>query len=149
ATAIPMISQNHNVIIQSYTGSGKTPAFTYFPYFAKRGAGDRHDPLLVLAENILPLDSIPAYHQELAQHKIDTLRKCVHTLDAKSVIVFMNHSKRLKDVVFKLEARRIKDSELHGDIGKLARSTILKKFKGGEVRVLVTNELSARGLDVG
>ncbi|KDP25481.1 hypothetical protein JCGZ_20637 [Jatropha curcas] len=82
------------------------------------------------------------------QHKVDTLRRCVHALDAKSVIAFMNHTKQLKDAVFKLEARGINAAELHGDIGKLARSTILKKFKNGEVRVLVTNELSARGLDV-
>ena len=82
------------------------------------------------------------------QHKIDSLRKCVHALDAKCVIAFMNHTKQLKDAVFKLEARGMKAAELHGDLGKLARSTTLKRFKNGEVRVLVTNELSARGLDV-
>ncbi|GAV68926.1 DEAD domain-containing protein/Helicase_C domain-containing protein [Cephalotus follicularis] len=82
------------------------------------------------------------------QHKVDTLRRCVHALDAKSVIAFMNHTKQLKDAVFKLEARGMKAVELHGDLGKLVRSTTLKKFKNGEVRVLVTNELSARGLDV-
>ncbi|CAA7391081.1 unnamed protein product [Spirodela intermedia] len=82
------------------------------------------------------------------QHKVDTLRRCVYALDARFVIVFMNHTKQLKDVVFKLEARGMKAAELHGDLGKLARSTTLKKFKDGEVRVLVTNELSARGLDV-
>lgn len=82
------------------------------------------------------------------QHKIDTLRRCVHALDAKCVIAFMNHTKRLKDAVFKLEANGMKAAELHGDLGKLARSTTLKKFKNGEVRVLMTNELSARGLDV-
>lgn len=82
------------------------------------------------------------------QHKVDTLRRCIHALDAKYVIAFMNHIKQLKDVVFKLEARGMKAAELHGDLGKLARSTTLKKFKNGEVRVLVTNELSARGLDV-
>ncbi|OMO79467.1 hypothetical protein CCACVL1_13661 [Corchorus capsularis] len=82
------------------------------------------------------------------QHKVDTLRRCVHALDAKSVIAFMNHTKQLKDAVFKLEARGMKAAELHGDLGKLARSTTLKKFKDGELRVLVTNELSARGLDV-
>ncbi|KAK7323962.1 hypothetical protein VNO77_27466 [Canavalia gladiata] len=82
------------------------------------------------------------------QHKVDTLRRCIHALDAKFVIAFMNHTKQLKDVVFKLEARGMKAVELHGDLGKLARSTTLKKFKNGEVRVLVTNELSARGLDV-
>lgn len=82
------------------------------------------------------------------QHKVDTLRRCIHALDAKSVIAFMNNTKQLKDAVFKLEARGIRALELHGDLGKLARSTALKKFKTGEVRVLVTNELSARGLDV-
>ncbi|KAM1001946.1 hypothetical protein FF1_002414 [Malus domestica] len=82
------------------------------------------------------------------QHKVDALRRCVHALDAKSVIVFMNHTKQLKDTVFKLEARGMVAAELHGDLGKLGRTTTLKKFKNGEVRILVTNELSARGLDV-
>lgn len=82
------------------------------------------------------------------QHKVDTLRRCVHALDAKFVIVFMNQNKQLKDTVYKLEARGMQAAELHGDLNKLARSTVLKKFKSGELRVLVTNELSARGLDV-
>ncbi|THF96915.1 hypothetical protein TEA_024253 [Camellia sinensis var. sinensis] len=82
------------------------------------------------------------------QHKVDMLRRCVHALDSKSVIAFMNHTKQLKDAVYKLEARGMIAAELHGDLGKLARSTILKKFKNGEVRVLVTSEMSARGLDV-
>ncbi|CAM8883377.1 unnamed protein product [Rhodiola kirilowii] len=82
------------------------------------------------------------------QHKIDTLRRCVYALDAQCVIAFMNHSKQLKDAVFKLEARGMNAAELHGDLGKLGRSTTIKKFKNGEVRVLVTNELSARGLDI-
>ncbi|XP_020582786.1 DEAD-box ATP-dependent RNA helicase 47B-like [Phalaenopsis equestris] len=83
-----------------------------------------------------------------AQHKIDTLRRCIHALDAKMVIVFMNHTKPLKDLVFKLEARGIKAAELHGNLSKLLRTTTLKNFKDGNIRVLATNELSARGLDV-
>ncbi|GKU95310.1 hypothetical protein SLEP1_g8685 [Rubroshorea leprosula] len=141
------------------------------------------DPLLVQANKVLPLESLPTtghvkllgpasssssnssmqvqstaqslppslkhyYCVTKLQHKVDTLRRSIHALDAKSVIAFMNHTKQLKDAVFKLEARGMKAAELHGDLGKLARSTVLKKFKNGEVRVLVTNELSARGLDV-
>jgi superfamily II DNA/RNA helicase len=99
------------------------------------------------------IDSLPPslehyYSLSKPQHKVDTLRKCVHALDATTVIVFMNNTKPIKDVVHKLEARGMKATEFHGDIGKLARSTILKKFKQGEIRILVTNELSARGLDV-
>lgn len=82
------------------------------------------------------------------QHKVDALRRCIHALDAKTVIAFMNNTRQLKDAVFKLEARGIQAAELHGDLGKLARSTTLKRFKKGDLRVLVTNELSARGLDV-
>ncbi|VVA91136.1 unnamed protein product [Arabis nemorensis] len=139
-----------------------------------------HEPLLVQANKITPLDTVqppapvisltpttseangqiqntiqslpPAlkhyYCISKHQHKVDALRRCVHALDAQSVIAFMNHSKQLKDVVYKLEARGMSSAELHGDLGKLGRSTVLKKFKNGEVRVLVTNELSARGLDV-
>ncbi|XP_072963722.1 DEAD-box ATP-dependent RNA helicase 47A [Typha angustifolia] len=99
------------------------------------------------------VDSLPPglehyYCVSKAQHKVDTLRRCVHALDAQTVIAFMNNTKPLKDAVFKLEARGIKAAELHGDLSKLARSTTLKKFKDGELRILVTNELSARGLDV-
>ena len=64
------------------------------------------------------------------------------------MIAFMNHTRQLKDVVFKLEARGMNAAELHGDLGKLGRSTILKKFKSGQERVLITNELAARGPDV-
>lgn len=82
------------------------------------------------------------------QHKVDMLRRCVHALDAQTVIAFMNHTKQLKDAVFKLEARGMKAAELHGDLNKLTRTTIFKNFRDGEVRVLLTNELSARGLDI-
>lgn len=39
------------------------------------------------------------------RHHVDILRKSIHALEARSVIVFLNHSRRLKDVQFKLEAR--------------------------------------------
>ncbi|XP_050227392.1 DEAD-box ATP-dependent RNA helicase 47, mitochondrial [Mercurialis annua] len=142
-----------------------------------------HDPLLVQAKKVLPLESILAsgpaspsgpttsstssenpqpqaavqslppalkhyYCVSRMQHKVDTLRRCVNALNSKSVIAFMNQTRQLRDTVFKLEARGMNAAELHGDLGKLGRSTILKKFKSGELRILVTNELSARGLDV-
>ncbi|KZV40967.1 DEAD-box ATP-dependent RNA helicase 47, mitochondrial-like [Dorcoceras hygrometricum] len=100
-----------------------------------------------------PVQSLPPslkhyYAVTRIQHKVDMLRRCIHALDAKCVIAFMNHTKQLKDAVFKLEARGMKAAELHGDLGKLTRSSILKRFRHGDVKVLLTNELSARGLDI-
>ena len=80
-----------------------------------------------------------------SDRQVGTLRRSVHAMDAQYVIAFMNHTRQLKDGVFKLEARAMKNAELHGDLGKLGRSTILKKFKSGQERVLITNELAARG----
>lgn len=107
-----------------------------------------NSPLTQAAVDSLPPSLEHYYCVCKAQHKVDTLRRCVHALDAKTVIAFMNHTSRLKDVVHKLEARGMTAAELHGGLGKLGRSTTLKNFKNGKVRVLVTNELSARGLDV-
>lgn len=82
------------------------------------------------------------------QHKVDTLRKRVHESNANYVIAYMNHTKQLKYAILKLEAHEMKAAKLLGDLDKFARLTTLKKFQNEEVRVLVTNELSARGLDM-
>ncbi|XP_057520109.1 DEAD-box ATP-dependent RNA helicase 47A [Amaranthus tricolor] len=110
-------------------------------------SSDSNSSSQVVSESLPPLLK-HYYCTTRLQHKVDTLRRCVHALDAKSVIVFMNQNRQLKDTVYKLEARGINAAELHGDLSKLARSTVLKKFKNGDLRILVTNELAARGLDV-
>ncbi len=42
------------------------------------------------------------------RHKSDALRRCIHALDSQRVLVFMNYQQRLKDTMFKLEARKMK-----------------------------------------
>ncbi|KAJ7552725.1 hypothetical protein O6H91_06G067200 [Diphasiastrum complanatum] len=98
-------------------------------------------------------DSLPPNLQHFymlapVQHRVDALRKCIRALDARSVIVFMNFSRRLKDTVFKLDARGITAGSLHGELGKLERANILSAFRSKKLRVLVISELGARGLDI-
>ncbi|CAH9084306.1 unnamed protein product [Cuscuta epithymum] len=162
-----------NILVKNHASRQTIMVSATVPFSVTRAARSwGWDPLLVHDNRVVPLDSMsppglnpsnsqaqPAiqslppnlnhyYCVTRIQHKVDMLRRCIHALEAKSVIAFMNHSKQLKDAVYKLEARGINASELHGDLSKLARSTILKKFRNGDVRVLVTSELSARGLDV-
>lgn len=82
------------------------------------------------------------------QHRVDTARKCIHAVGARSAIVFMNHPRRLKDTVFKFEARGITAAALHGELGKLERTNTLAAFRSGKIRVLVASEVGARGIDV-
>jgi len=82
------------------------------------------------------------------RHHVDILRKSIHALEARSVIVFLNHSRRLKDVQFKLEARGLTAGSLHGELNKMERANILNSFRNGKLRILVTSEVGARGLDI-
>ncbi|KAL0312634.1 UNVERIFIED_CONTAM: DEAD-box ATP-dependent RNA helicase 47A [Sesamum radiatum] len=140
----PLLVQAKSVVpLESVTAPAPTK-LSETPFHSDSGANLQTPP---------PVQSLPPslthyYSVTRIQHKVDTLRRCIHALDAKCVIAFMNHTRQLKDAVFKLEARGMKAAELHGDLGKLARSTILKRFRNGDVRVLLTNELSARGLDI-
>lgn len=40
--------------------------------------------------------------------KVDMLRRCIHALDSQQALVFMNFQQRVKDTIFKLEARSMK-----------------------------------------
>ncbi len=82
------------------------------------------------------------------RRKSDELRRCIHALDAQRVLVFMNYQQRLKDLMFKLEARKMKVSSLHGEMSKLARTNVLNDFRKGRLRALVVSDVVARGLDV-
>lgn len=62
-------------------------------------------PDLQGARESLPPNLEHCYVVAPLRHHVDILRKSVHALEARSVIVFLNHSRRLKDVEFKLEAR--------------------------------------------
>lgn len=140
----PLLVQANRVIpLQSLPPSGSVD-FSGTPSSASLNSNLQAQPTV----QSLPPNLNHYYCVTRIQHKVEVLRRCIHALDAKSVIAFMNHTKQLKDTVYKLEARGMKAAELHGDLNKLARSTILKDFRDGEVRVLLTSELSARGLDV-
>ncbi|KAK4795667.1 hypothetical protein SAY86_027993 [Trapa natans] len=78
-----------------------------------------NDPLLVQSQKIIPLEAATP-----------------RPVNVSNPIVHSSESLSSQDKAPALENQGIRALELHGDLGKLARSTALKKFKGGEVRVL-------------
>ena len=80
--------------------------------------------------------------------KVDVLRRAVHAMDVQRCLIFVNFGRRSKDVEGKLSARGMPVASLHGDLDKIQRERVLKKFKSGEVRALLVSDLAARGLDI-
>ncbi|CAG9462790.1 unnamed protein product [Pedinophyceae sp. YPF-701] len=93
-----------------------------------------------------------------ARHRVDTARRVIHASGALKTLIFVNHQRRTKDVVFKLRARGLLVEGLHGELGKQRRQDVMRRFRlrPGDagydndrgLDVLVVNDVAARGLDV-
>ncbi|KAK9813006.1 hypothetical protein WJX72_007336 [[Myrmecia] bisecta] len=81
------------------------------------------------------------------RHRVDTLRRCIHALDAQRVLVFMNFQQRLQDTQAKLGASGMKVGALHGDMDKAQRQSTMAAFRRGDFRALIVSDVAARGLD--
>ncbi|CAL5224194.1 g6836 [Coccomyxa viridis] len=82
------------------------------------------------------------------RHRVDALRRVIHSLNAQRALVFMNFQHRLKDTVFKLSSHGMKCGELSGDMNKEQRQNTMRRFQQGEYRALIVSDVAARGLDI-
>jgi ATP-dependent RNA helicase DDX5/DBP2 len=76
-----------------------------------------------------------------------------HISPKDKVIVFANHKETVETVAKQLAAAlRVDDPNLiqglHGGMKQVKREVIMRKFRSGEIRVLVATDVAARGLDV-
>ena len=84
----------------------------------------------------------------VAWRKVDDLRRCINALDARSAIVFLNGSRKVKDIAGKLNSNSVPVATLHGLQKDQERKASIGSFKNGKARALVTTEVAAKGLDV-
>jgi len=80
--------------------------------------------------------------------KIGTLRSFLAATNPKKALVFININGQIGNVVSQLQFHKISAAGLFGDMEKQARKKALDDFRSGRVRVLVTSDLAARGLDI-
>jgi ATP-dependent RNA helicase RhlE len=76
------------------------------------------------------------------------LRYLIKTNDYQQVLVFVSSSFNADKVAHKLNNNGINAISIHSKKSQGARTKALEKFKNGEIRVLVTTDLLARGIDI-
>ena len=80
--------------------------------------------------------------------KKNLLTHILKNKDIDQVLVF-SRTKRGADRIAKdLVKKRISAAAIHGDKAQNQRQKALKKFKEGEIRVLVATDIAARGIDI-
>lgn len=98
--------------------------------------------------NTIPKNIEHFYFECEKRDKIDLVRKIVNGLDFKKTMVFVNNPVTINTVTDKLSHHKLKVSSIHGDNKKLERKQSLEKFKNGNCNILVTSDLSCRGIDI-
>jgi ATP-dependent RNA helicase RhlE len=110
-----------------------------------------HDPVRVeiKAEEGLAPAAIEqlAYHTE-PERKGPLLRYLIHRGEWSQVLVFASSIRTADNVAEKLRKNGIDAAAFHGDKSQGARTEALRKFKAGQLRVLVATDLAARGIDI-
>lgn len=80
--------------------------------------------------------------------KVDTLRRLLRLVDVRSSIVFVNQIEKVDEIVSKLNYHHLPSRLLHRDATKEERARTLQQFRDGVFPVLITTDVSARGIDI-
>merc|ERR1712083_337808 len=109
------------------------------------------DPVRILVKKeSVTLDGIKQFYVAVEQEnwKLDTLCDLYETLSITQAIIYCNTRRKVDWVTDKMQQRDFTVSSMHGDTTAEERNLILKEFRSGSSRVLITTDLLARGIDV-
>merc|ERR1712195_215219 len=110
-----------------------------------------NDPRKILVKrDELTLEGIKQFYVavEREEWKLDTLCDLYETLTITQAIIYCNSRRKVDWLTEQLHSRDFTVSALHGDMDQKERELIMKEFRSGSSRVLITTDLLARGIDV-
>ncbi len=81
-------------------------------------------------------------------NKAAALSYIIGSKNYSQVLVFVNMKIEADTLVEHLELDGLPAACIHGDVRQTARAKALKKFKSGDIRVLVATDIAARGIDI-
>ncbi|ELU44176.1 ATP-dependent RNA helicase eIF4A [Rhizoctonia solani AG-1 IA] len=109
------------------------------------------EPIRILVKrDELTLEGIKQFYiaVEKEEWKLDTLCDLYETVTITQAVIFCNTRRKVDWLTQKLTEREFTVSAMHGDMEQGVREGIMKDFRGGTSRVLITTDLLARGIDV-
>jgi len=109
------------------------------------------DPIRILVKKEeLTLEGIKQFyiHVEKEEWKLDTLCDLYETLTITQAVIFSNTRRKVDWLTERMQDRDFTVSSMHGDMDQQERDMIMREFRSGSSRVLITTDLLARGIDV-
>lgn len=109
------------------------------------------DPAKILVKNQeLTLEGIHQYYiaVEKEEWKMEVLLNLYANLDINQALIYCNTKKRVEELEKAMTENDFAVSIMHGEMDQVKRDVVMKQFRSGTVRVLITTDLLARGIDV-
>jgi translation initiation factor 4A len=109
------------------------------------------EPVRILVKrDELTLEGIKQFYiaVEKEDWKLDTLCDLYETITITQAVIFCNTRRKVDFLTEKMHEREFTVSAMHGDMDQKQREVLMKEFRTGSTRVLITTDLLARGIDV-
>lgn len=105
---------------------------------------------LLVKRDELTLEGIQQYYVTLDKdvYKYDTLCDLYSSIRISQAIIYCNKKKRVIELTENMNNNDFVVSCMHSDMPQEDRNSIMKEFRSGRTRVLITTDILARGIDV-
>jgi len=88
------------------------------------------------------------YYADDKHHKQAMLQAIINDESCTSALVFCNKKERAEEVTSWLQSRNISAQVMHGDFNQATRLDKTRKFRNGQIKVMVATDVASRGLDL-
>jgi len=105
---------------------------------------------ILVKRDELTLEGIKQFYVnvEKEEWKLDTLCDLYETLAITQSVIFANTRRKVDWLTDRMREKDHTVSATHGDMDQNTRDVIMREFRSGSSRVLITTDLLARGIDV-
>jgi superfamily II DNA/RNA helicase len=104
---------------------------------------------ILVKDDELTLDGIIQYYVHIdEQYKLDALIDLYKFISVGQAIVYCNKKNKADELKFELTNKFFSVSVLHGDMMQKEREEIMKEFRTGKTRILITTDVLSRGIDI-
>eukprot|EP01067_Filipodium_phascolosomae_P001425 Filipodium_phascolosomae@DN1951_c0_g1_i2.p1 len=110
----------------------------------------RNPTKILVQKDELTLEGIRQFYVDVdtEHYKFDTLCDLYETLTITQAIIYCNTRRKVDDLTRRMNEQDFTVSSMHGELDQKERELIMREFRTGSTRVLITTDLLARGIDV-
>ena len=104
---------------------------------------------VAVASDLETVESIEHIYFEVAQRdKVNGLRELIERELRGRTLVFSRTKRGVDFVARELQSRGVNVGALHGDLDQRRRDQMVRRFRNGELDILIATNVAARGIDI-